>query len=416
MAEKKKKSFLDELEELCEKYNYLEEDKDVMIPTGLLSLDYGNGKRIKAYDENNNIVDQFDQIGVVMGAVNGVTGESSTGKSAVVYSAAGSIVGGYKGADCHVFDAENSFDKERFKTLTSLSATTLKKHLKIHKTNVVETVAEEIIKIAKAKLENINDNTIETDYRNMFGEKISMLKPDVAIVDSWSVLQPRDHIEKALLDGTKQEFTNNMQAATRAKTNNAIVKLLNRLAMIANITIFLIHHTQETIQAGFISKAAQNMHLGGSKSMGGGKSSVYLSSVLLETSNLGKIYKDKQSPNYGVDGFIVGMKVAKSRTNSTGKVLPAVFDYKYGGFNRLLTLFHFACINNIPKGSAQKMYFESCPDIQFSKKTFETVTRKNPVLINVLFDECKEALTSLLSNIDNKEVDDDIDILSSFMF
>lgn len=414
MAEKKK-NFLEEIEDLCKKYDYLEKDQDIMIPTGLIPLDYANGKRIKVYDDDENIIFEYDTIGIQLGTVLGSTGESSTGKSAMLYAAAGSILGMFPEAECHNIDAENSFDKERFMKLTQLSPNSIKHRLTIHKKNATEDVADIIVNIAKEKLSDIVANTIKTDKVDMFGNEIEILQPTVVIVDSWSVLQPKDHLLKAFETGSKQEYSNNMHAATRAKINNAVVKLLNRLALIANINIFLIHHTQDTVQTGFVQKAAQNMHMGGEKKIGGGKSSIYLSANLFENGNHGKITKDgKGRWNYGIDGFVVGAKLAKSRTNATGSVSQIVFDYEIGGFNRVLTLFHYAATNDILKGSGQKYYFESHPEYTFSKKTFQKEAKKNPKLLSIMFDACKDSLAGMLSNTQGE--DNSEGILEAFMF
>jgi len=414
MAAKKGPNFLDELEKTVKKYQYLSEDKDIMLTTGLLTLDYGNGKRIKVYDDDNNIIDEYDELGVAMGSVNGFTGESSTGKSALAYICAGSIMATYDQSDVHIIDVEDSFDKERFKNLTNLSASTLKKRMNILKTDVVEEMADYIVKLVKEKLTRVTELTIDSGKRNMFNEPIQFLTPTVIIIDSWSKLTTRSQLVKAFDESSKQEYENNMQGATRAKTLNAIIKLMSKLATIANVTFLVVHHTTDVIQAGFISKAAQNMHMGGGKHITGGKQSIYLSNNLIETGNMGKLIANgSRSPNYGVDGFLVGMKVAKSRTNSTGKILEAVFDYRLGGFNRLLTLFHYAAKNEIIQGGGQKYYFESYPEVTFSKKNFEKVARKNPKLVSVLFDECKNSLSSLLSNTSNFDIDDEIDIMDA---
>ena len=104
--------------------------------------------------------------------------------------------------------------------------------------------------------------------------------------------------------------------------------------------------------------------------------------------------KLKSDEGFGIDGSIVEVSLAKSRTNKAGKSTPLVFDQSLG-FDPDLSLYVLLKENEKISGAGIGYYLSNYKDIKFSQKNFKDKLMENADLRNAFINSGLECLKYL---------------------
>jgi hypothetical protein len=369
---------------------------EISYPSGLLPLDYANGVRVTSYDANDRPTTTTDLIGIVGGTFVTVIGISGTGKSALAIdmAVAGIHRFGEMSAVSH-FDLELASTIQRPLTITRLKPSLLKKTYAIYRDRGAEDVVDVFKTHCEMKLENRKLFTYNTGIHDVYGDEIHELIPSFGLMDSFAMFKSKEiTLDKKDVDA----ITNNMQGATSAKFNKAILSQMLAYGKKANVGIIAVNHIMQDVNTGFLPKASQHMYLNQGETMPGGTASLYLANNINKLKLLKKYIDGKtDTMEYGIPGFLVESKYIKSRTNASNVPVELIFDLRKGGFSKTLTLLHYAVKNNILLGSNRAHYIPGLESVKFTKKTFKDVVQNSPEILEGLYEACRPYLEAMLS-------------------
>lgn len=375
------------------------------IPTGFLPLDYANGVRVTAYDEKDKPVSEVDVIGLVGGTKTTVIGISGTGKSALAISMAASGVyqfGDMSGVQ-HA-DIESATTMQRPLKILKLAPSMLKKTYTIYRDMAAEDIVDQFKTHCVLKVNNSKDFTYNTGIRDLYNNEIYELYPSAMLIDSFALFK-----SKEVDMGVKkiEDVTNNMQAAQAAKFNKGVLTQMIRYGKKANVSIISVNHINVNVNTGFLPKASQHMYLSQDETMPGGQATLFLANNLLKLKLIKKYPAEKPDKmDYGVPGFLIEGRFLKSRTNAANVPFELVFDHRFGGFSKTLTLLHYAFKNNIVLGSGHGYYFPGNSSRKFKKAEWEDAIRNDKDFLEAMYEACLPSLQSMLSTDYGKNQDE----------
>lgn len=236
----------------------------VAYSTGFLPLDYMNGQRVQVYDDNDNIVEEYDSVGFV-GSMITIVADSGLGKTTLASQLAVDIVSRFDDSFVIHEDAEQASHINRIRNITYQSSHWLKNHYAIYQDTHTENIVDRFMDHAKMKLNNRKVYEYDTGLKDMFGKPITRLKPTVVIIDSLAMLRSED---SSFSDDSKNmddidSVSNNMYAARVAKYNSEMFKQMLPYCRKANIIVFVINHITRKISTGFVSSPRDLIGLGG---------------------------------------------------------------------------------------------------------------------------------------------------------
>ena len=370
-----------------------DEEFEVMYSTGFLALDYLNGTMIHVKGEK--VQTQYRSIGIVDGSSNMFIGRSGCGKSTLVFQIIGNIARQFKDTDIFIDDIEGSLPMSRKEYLLGLSKEELANRVKFRNTGITtENVYQRIRFIHDIKVENRSEYEYDTELYDTYGNRIFKLIPTIYCIDSFALLMPDDISEK-------EELDQGMGATKIAKVNTNLIKKISQLLREANIILFSINHINDDVQTGFLPKPSQISGLKQGERLPGGKAALYIANNLFRLDDKGTL---KASEGYGIDGNIVDITIVKSRTNRNKTSIPLVFNKTEGGFDPVLSMYHYLKTQGFVSGAGARMYFDELPDVRFSQKDFKTALYGSPELQRVFAMKSREALDPLLSDTENQEI------------
>ena len=370
-----------------------DEEFEVMYSTGFLALDYLNGTMIHVKGEK--VQTQYRSIGIVDGSSNMFIGRSGCGKSTLVFQIIGNIARQFKDTDIFIDDIEGSLPMSRKEYLLGLSKEELANRVKFRNTGITtENVYQRIRFIHDIKVENRSEYEYDTELYDTYGNRIFKLIPTIYCIDSFALLMPDDISEK-------EELDQGMGATKIAKVNTNLIKKISQLLREANIILFSINHINDDVQTGFLPKPSQISGLKQGERLPGGKAALYIANNLFRLDDKGTL---KASEGYGIDGNIADITIVKSRTNRNKTSIPLVFNKTEGGFDPVLSMYHYLKTQGFVSGAGARMYFDELPDVRFSQKDFKTALYGSPELQRVFAMKSREALDPLLSDTENQEI------------
>lgn len=358
----------------------------VAYSTGFMPLDYLNGQRIQIFDENDNVIKEYDSVGFVEGTMVTIIADPGLGKTTAAIQFAADIASRFDGSFVVHEDIEQASHINRVRNITYKSPGWIRNHYAIYQDTHTENIIDRFIDHAKMKLNNRKEFEYDTGLQDMYGNKIIRLKPTAVIIDSLAMMRSE---EVSFSDDGKnkddiEQVSSNMFAARVAKFNSEMFRQILPYAKKANIILFVINQINRKINTGFVPQARDLVGLGENETIGGGRASLYLANNLLRFKNKGQLKQDK---DYGINGHIVEATFYKSRTNASNVPCELIFD-KQNGFSPVLTLLHFAFNNNLVIKKGNKYVLPGHEDDPFSKKTFISTVAKNPRMLNTLYDIC----------------------------
>lgn len=372
-----------------------EADFDVMYSTGFLSFDHLNGTMVHV-DANDVKVD-YKMIGIVDGSANTFIGRSGCGKSTFVTQIIGNMLRQFPDADAYIDDIEGSLPIVRKNFLLGLSSEEIHDRVNMRNHDITtENVYNQIKMIHDEKLANRSDYEYDTGLYDTNGERIYKLVPTLYFIDSLAMLMPNDI-------ANDDEMDNGMGATSTAKKNTQLIKKISQLLRGANIILFTVNHILDDIQMGFLPKPVQIDGLKQGERMPGGKAAIYLANNLVRLDEKGKL---KDTEGFGINGTIVDMTLVKSRTNSTKRSVPMIFDKTNGSFDNILSIYQLLKSEGYISGAGKSMYLESAPDAKFSQKEFKNKLATNQELQKAFALTAKEVLDKLLSDTKNQDIEE----------
>lgn len=381
----------------------------VAYASGYMPLDYINGQRVTVYDENDEIIEEYDSTGFVDGTMVTVVADSGLGKTTLVEQIAVNIIRPFENAFIQHEDIEQASHINRIANITGMKPGWIKKHYLLYQDTHTEAVIDRIMDHAKMKINNRKVFEYDTGLKDMYGNNIKRLIPTVVIIDSLAVM--RSESSSFQEDGKSKNSddidstTNNMAGSRNAKFNSEVFKQILPFIKKANIILFVINHITRKIQTGFIQGPRDLVGLGDNESLPGGRASIYLANNVLRLKNKGSLKPDKE---YGINGHIIDATFYKSRTNASNVSCELIFD-KSKGFSPALTMLHFGLNNDLVKKSGTKYYVLGCEDVTFTKKNFLTVAAMHPEILDKLYELALPIVQTYLGTIDNYDDDESED-------
>lgn len=385
----------------------------VAYTTGFLPLDYMNGQRVCVYNDAGEVTEEYDSVGFI-GSLIMMIADSGLGKTTLTEQMAVEIVSQFDDSFVIHEDAEQASHINRVKNITGRDAMWIKNHYAIYQDTHTENVVDRFMDHAKMKLNNRKQWEYDTGLKDVYGNKITKLKPTVVIIDSLAMLRSEevsfteDGKNKDELDAA----TNNMAGARSAKLLSEIIKQILPYCRKANILVFMINHITRKIQTGFISAPRDLLGMAENESISGGRAVLYLPNNVIRLKNKGMLKPDK---DYHINGVVIDTTFYKSRTNASNVSCELIFDKK-NGFSPALTLLHYAINRGIVPKKGNKYIVPGHDDIPFAKYTFCEVAAKNPIILSTLYDLCLPKLQEEYLGFDEVDTEEEeIDSYSSIM-
>lgn len=310
--------------------------------TGLSIFDHRIGAHVRVPDENENIIDEYDKLGIEAGTLNIFVSEPGVGKTTLCIQIASNIIKKFDDAFVYHFDAENASTSSRIKDITGFSKKEYdEKYILNREDKTFDTILKAIYDIADMKRENRKDYEIVEDRLDDFGNKIVSLVPTVIIIDSLQALQSKG----AKMDELEGQTVGGRQALLISQ----FLGKLNAVLKSVNIIVLLISHLKEKPQMGFTATKSPLMYLSNTKNIPGGRAPIYLSNSIFLMDRIETFKYDET----GIHGFSVKLLNVKTRQNFSGAWCELVFDQQTG-YSEALSLFRMAKENGLIEGRNPK--------------------------------------------------------------
>lgn len=363
-----------------------EKDKDrlfdqecslVTYPTGIPTLDYRLGYRLISKDDNENILDVHDCLGIAGGGFVTIIGNSGTAKTALACKLAGEITKPFENAFTVHYDIENAMNVTRYKNLTGFTNREMKEKIIIKSGRTyIENISDTILEICEEKAKHRKDYEYTTDFKDEFGAPITIYQPTVLVIDSIPQLcrEPEKKVVKAKKGSGEEDyeiedvnFGKNTYYMTVAKDLTEFYsKFLGRVREY-NIIVISINHIRPKINMDMFAKPSEMLYLKPDERIPGGKASMYYASTLIKHTAIGKSKATIEEDGYS--GFTVKAEIIKCRTNvSGGTSVPMVFDQNKG-FSKERTLLYYAKeeMGILNGGRKNARYLGDRDDVKFSE-------------------------------------------------
>ena len=376
-------------------------DNNVTTPvayvTGFMPLDYLNGQRVKVFDDNDNLIEEYDSVGFVEGTMITVISDPGLGKTTLSQQCSVEIASQFEDSFVNHEDIEQASHINRVFNITGQKARWIRNHYVIFQDTHTESFISRFIDHARTKLNNRKVFEYDTGLKDMFNQPIKRLIPTIVLLDSLAVMRSEDGSfdvdGKSKVKDDIDDATGNMFGARNAKFNSEMFKQILPFAKKANIILIVINQINRKISTGFIPQARDLVGLGENETISGGRASLYLANNVLRLKNKGMLKPDKE---FGINGNLIEAVYYKSRTAATNIPFELVFD-KQNGFSISLTMLNLLMKEDKVKKNGTKYFLPGLDGITFTKKNFCEVAAEHPELINRLYDLCLPILQKHLT-------------------
>jgi RecA/RadA recombinase len=373
---------------------------DVLYSTGFLAMDYQNGTIVHVESEDRSFT--YNSVGIVDGSANTFIGRTGSGKSTLTTQIAANIIRPFvkKGlpTGLYIDDIEGSLPFVRKEFLLNFTTEEMNDYVEIRNTGInTENVLQRIRAVRDIKLSNRKDFEYDTGLFDVYGNRIFKLIPTVYMVDSLPMLLPKDLSEEEELGGS-------MSASSIAKSNTMFAKQITQWCKEANIIFITVNHILEDINMGFLPKQGQISGLKQGERLPGGRAAMYLANNLFRLDDSTTL---KATEGFGIDGSVVKLTIVKSRTNTTKKSIPLIFDKTVGKFDENYSLIYLLKEEGKLSGSGCYLFFKDLPDEKFALKTFKSKLEESEEFRRVFVQECYNLLVTYLSDTRITRKDED---------
>ena len=365
------------------------------FPTGFYPLDYRNGYLTTVYDDDDNIIKEYDNVGIFGGTFNTIIGKTGTAKTTLAAQMAVSISNyclmKYKiPAEIYHIDAEQASNYTRIKNITGSSVSHLKKIYHINQELIyIEDIYEAIESIVKIKEKYKDTFIVDTDLLSEFDEPIRIFIPTIIIIDSLpSIANKEVGDDTGLMTST---YSNRL-----AKSISRFYKQCMPIVKKYNLIIFVINHINTKIEINPMRHTSpQTMYLKMDEALPGGMAPLYYAH------NIFKIVVEEKLilENGGiVDGFNARVELLKSRSNKAGKSCNLIYDQSRG-FDPYLSIYNYLkteC-DDVILGKNPKKYIAGFEDAKFDERELRDVLDQRKDIKEALINIAIKKLRNILS-------------------
>lgn len=382
----------------------------ISYKTGFPVLDYYLGYKVNVYDENDNIIETYNQIGIPAGSYILFAGKPSSSKTTAAIQIAGNIVRNFEcGAVLH-FDIEQALNYTRIQALTKFKMSDMdeggKYVLKQGRTSIDE-IYNAIMELYFEKTKNPEKYMYKTGRLNEFGKEIEIFQPTVVVLDSIASLSMHYNENDKNDIKTISELEGNTYANRLARDiSQFFTKLLPRLRT-ANIILIAINQIKDKVDIGPVKGAAELMYMKQNETLPGGWAPKFYAHILLKFIAEGSNKYSDEDDGFG--GFGVAVDILKSRTNQNGRPIHFIYD-KVHGLDSIRSTLRFAKDYGILEGNKNKSYLNGDKEHAFSMVDVHKEFRERPELMRLMYQAVVPVLETNLSAIDPEdlEVDDSL--------
>jgi len=336
----------------------MEAKGNICYSTGFITFDFLNGYLVHVQNESKGIDTKYYNVGIQDGTMNLIIGRSSGGKTTFAMQCGFNIIRNFKTSCFFHDDVEGGLNDARKRVLTGLPLKELKERYICRDSGIhTENFYERVRMIHDEKLNNYNDYSYDTGCLDESGEKLIKLEPTVYLLDSMSMLCPKDLADE-------QGLPSPMQIPGIAKKNTSMLRQVLPMLKAANIILFIINHILPEIS--IMPKKGQLRYLKPGERISSGETQIYLASNTIRFDDS----KLKEKDGLGFEGSYVDISLVKSRQNTSGKSVTMVFDPRIG-YDPDLSLLSLLKANGKINGGGQGMYIGERNDVKFSQKKFK---------------------------------------------
>lgn len=399
-------------------------------PTGFMYLDYGCGSYVNVYNDDEEPIYTYHNVGIPSGSVNTVISKSQGGKTTLCFQMAVAIIEAYFSQlyqqkyirentppkmkveeqralpFIQIIDTEKTFSMDYAKKLSHYTNKQLANRVMINQITTDTELVSLLEKHIKYKVEFMNP--MVCPMLDIFGKPILEYPPTVIIVDSMTQLLMDNIDDPTKIDAKKgglqdvyDSATKGPAGAQRAKVISALYSQMVNYAKKYNIIIFSINHINKSPAImGVPTKSYRGLKLG--ESLSGGERAIYLSSSILRLDVIKSINSISSSAvNLGEDikGHIAIASWIKCKSNSKSNTCQLAFT-NINGYDQLLSnLWNGKEIGDLHKKG--NFYFvDKHPDKLFTFKNYSDVFASNPELFSAYYDQLRGNCEKLLDNPD----------------
>lgn len=387
--------------------NYFDCNASVIsYKTGNPILDYYLGYKVRVFDDDNNIVDEYPSIGITAGCFVTVIGKPSTAKTTMVEAIAANIVRPFENGSVIHFDLEQSANYSRIQAITKLRMKDMEdgKYILRQEMNTISDIKKTIIRLYREKTTNPDKYQYNTGKKDEFGNDIILYVPTVIIIDSIATLATE------LNEDSKKDYVKIEEVSSqtdRMRLTGEISRFYTEslpYIRAANITVFAINQIKTNSSIGIIKSPAEILYLDQDETMPGGKAPQFYAHILWKNKAIGS--EKYTLEEHGFDGFGIEVKIIKSRVSQAGQNIFVVYD-KVRGIDSLRTSLAYAKDVGLLAGNKNKMYFIDDKDMSFSMVHCHDDFKARPELYKKLYSSIIPILETRLSAIDAGELDFD---------
>jgi len=387
--------------------NYFDCNASVIsYKTGNPILDYYLGYKVRVFDGDNNIVDEYPSIGITAGCFVTVIGKPSTAKTTMVEAIAANIVRPFENGSVIHFDLEQSANYSRIQAITKLRMKDMEdgKYILRQEMNTISDIKKTIIRLYREKTTNPDKYQYNTGKKDEFGNDIILYVPTVIIIDSIATLSTE------LNEDSKKDYVKIEEVSSqtdRMRLTGEISRFYTEslpYIRTANITVFAINQIKTNSSIGIIKSPAEILYLDQDETMPGGKAPQFYAHILWKNKAIGS--EKYTLEEHGFDGFGIEVKIIKSRVSQAGQNIFVVYD-KVRGIDSLRTSLAYAKDVGLLAGNKNKMYFIDDKDMSFSMVHCHDDFKARPELYKKLYSSIIPILETRLSAIDAGELDFD---------
>ena len=405
----------------------------IQHPTGFMYLDYGVGNYMTVYDDNEDPLYTYHNIGITSGSVNVVISKSQGGKTTLCIEMLMAIIEPfinqmyyaqakqdimkmypkeainveYDGAPMiQILDTEKTLPAEYVKKLVHYPNKLMKRHVMINPITTDKDLIAAVEKHIAYKTQHMKPELMP--MLDMYGKPMYQYAPTGLIIDSMSQLlleevdDPAIVKKKGGLQDLYESATKGPAGAQRAKIISALYSQLVNYAKRYNIIIFSINHINKMPAImGIPVKQYRGLRAG--ETIGGGERAIYLASNILRLDvikNIGGQSSTSVQLGEGITGHVAIASWIKSKSNSRSNNCQLVYTNQ-NGYDQLMSSIWFSKENGDLAKSGNFYYVNGYPEYKFTLKTTTDTFAEHPELFGAYYDQLRDCCAKMLDNPDN---------------
>ena len=399
-------------------------------PTGFMYLDYGCGSYVNVYNDDEEPIYTYHNVGITSGSVNTIISKSQGGKTTLAIQMAAAIIEPYFSPIyqqryinentppkmkeivqqampfIQIVDTEKTLPMDYVKKLTHYTNKQVQNRVMINQITTDTEFMNLLEKHIKYKVDYMNPAICP--MLDIFGKPILEYPPTVMIIDSMTQLLIEAVDDPSKIDAKKgglqdiyNDATKGPAGAQRAKVISALYSQMVNYAKKYNIIIFSINHINKMPAImGIPVKQMRTLRAG--ESISGGERALYLSSSILRLDvikSINSISSSAVNLGEGIKGHIAIASWIKCKSNSRANTCQLAFT-NINGYDSLLSNLW----NGKETGDLHKkgnFYFvDKHPDKLFTFKNYSDVFASTPELFSAYYDQLRNNCEKLLDNPD----------------